>query len=69
MHPIYRHRAGDLRSFRLTLAQLVDSGACRSSEAIKAFGISKSNVDRTLRQYRAGGIESFFKRNAPARDR
>ena len=69
MHPIYRHRAGDLRSFRLTLAQMVDSGACRSSEAIKAFGISKSNMDRTLRQYRAGGIESFFKRNAPARNR
>ena len=69
MHPIYRHRAGDLRSFRLTIAQLVDSGACRSSEAIKAFGISKSSMDRALRQYRAGGIESFFKRNAPARDR
>ena len=39
MHPIYRHGDGDPRGFRLTVAQLVDSGACRASEVIAAFGI------------------------------
>jgi len=62
MHPIYRHGDGDQRGFRLTVAQLVDSGACRASEVIAAFGISKSSMDRTLRQYRAGGIGAFFGR-------
>jgi len=40
MHPIYRHGDGDQRGFRLTAAQLVDSGACHASEVIAAFGIS-----------------------------
>jgi len=62
MHPVYRHGDGDQRGFRLTVAQLVDSGACRASEVIAAFGISKSSMDRALRQYRAGGIEAFFGR-------
>jgi len=67
MHPVYRHAAGDLRSFRLTAAQLVDSGACRAAEVIKAFGISKSRLDRALRRYRAGGAAAFFTRQAAAR--
>ena len=33
MHPVYRHVAGDLRSFRLTVAQLVDSGALSARAA------------------------------------
>jgi hypothetical protein len=67
MHPIYRHRAGDQRGFRLTIAQLVDSDACRASEACKAFGIAKSKMDRALRLYRAGGIDAFFQRKPTKR--
>ena len=62
MHPIYRHRAEDQRGFRLTVAQLVDSKACRASEVCEAFGIAKSKMDRALRLYRAGGIDAFFER-------
>ena len=64
MHPVYRHPTGDQRGFKLTIAQLVDCGACRQVEILTAFGISKSNLDRALRRYRAGGIEAFFKRPA-----
>jgi transposase-like protein len=64
MHPVCRHAAGDLRCFRLTVAQLVDSGACRAVEVIKAFGIPKSSLDRALRRYRAGGAAAFFARRA-----
>ena len=62
MHPIYRHRAGDQRGFRLTIAQLVDSQTCRAAEVCEALGIAKSQMDRALRLYRAGGIEAFFER-------
>jgi transposase len=64
MHPIYRHEVENWRGFRITVAQLVDSGACRAVEIIKAFGISKSSMDRTIRKYRQGGLEAFFTRQA-----
>ena len=67
MHPIYRHRAGDQRGFRLTIAQLVDSQACRASEVCGALGIAKSRMDRALRLYRAGGIDAFFGRKPAKR--
>jgi len=63
-HPVYSHEATDLRLFRLTTAQLIETGNCRSCEIIKAFGISKSSVDRAVRQYREGGAEAFFKRRS-----
>ncbi len=62
LYPVYRHRAGDMRAFELTIAQLADSGACRPSELIAAFGISKSRMMRVLRRYREGGLEGFFDR-------
>lgn len=58
--PVYRHRASDLRLFRLTIAQLIDSGACRPCEIIRTFGIAKSHVDRATRLYRDSGAEGFF---------
>lgn len=64
LYPVYRHRAGDLQAFRLTIAQLADSGACRPSELIDAFGISKSHMMRALRQYRESGLESFFEKGS-----
>jgi hypothetical protein len=61
-HPIQSHPPNDLRMFRLTVAQLIDTGNCRASEIIKTFGVSKSSVDRTVRRYREGGVEAFFRR-------
>jgi transposase-like protein len=63
-YPVYRHRAEDLQAFRLTIAQLADSGACRPSELIKAFGISKSQMMRARRQYRENGLEGFFEKGS-----
>ncbi|MBU4583424.1 MAG: hypothetical protein KKH02_13610 [Proteobacteria bacterium] len=60
-HPIYSHHANDDRMFRLITSMLIDSGACRQIEIIRTFGVSKSNIDRSLRMLRAGGPESFFK--------
>ncbi len=60
-HPVYSHHAHDDRMFRLITSMLIDSGACRQIEIIRTFGVSKSNIARSLGRLRAGGSESFFK--------
>lgn len=50
--------------FRLTVAQLIDTGNCRACEIIKAFGISKSSIDRAVRRLREEGAEAFFRRRS-----
>ncbi len=57
--PVYRHPVGELRLFRLAAAQLIDSGNCRPCEILKCFGVSKSSIDRALRDYRREGIDAF----------
>jgi len=63
LHPIYSHNADDKLLFRLTTAQLIDSGACRYRDIVETFGVSKSAVDRSLRKYRTGGPAAFFNKN------
>ena len=58
--PIYSHRVDDQRMFRLTIAQLIESGACRQKEVIKAFGVSKRSVIRAQNKLRKGGSGAFF---------
>ena len=59
-HPIYSHRKNDQRMFRLITSQLIDSGACRTVDVIRTFGVSKSCVIRSLNKLRSGGPEAFF---------
>jgi len=59
-HPIYSHKSGDQRMFRLVTSQLIDSGACRQVDILNAFGVSKSSVIRALRKFREQGAEGFF---------
>lgn len=61
-YPIHSHPPNDLRMFRVTVAQLIDTGICRQCEIIRTFGVAKSNVDRALRLYRKGGVEAFYVR-------
>lgn len=67
-YPIYSHAANDLKMFRLTAAQLIDTGNVRECEIIKTFGVSKSSIDRALRKYREGGPEAFFNRRKGKRE-
>ena len=60
-HPVYSHACDDLRMFRLTAAQLIDTGNCRACEIIRTFGVSKSSIDRAVRRYREEGAEGFFR--------
>ena len=61
-YPIYSHGAEDDRMFRLTVAQLVESGSCRQVDLIHTFGIAKSKVIRAVNKFRKGGIEAFFEK-------
>jgi DNA-binding LacI/PurR family transcriptional regulator len=60
LYPIYFHSPDDHKMFKLVTSQLIESGACRHSDIIKTFGVSKSSVNRALKKYRQGGIEAFF---------
>lgn len=62
--PIYSHQADNKKLFRLHTSQLINSGACRSIDIIRTFGVSKSNVMRSLRQLREQGADSFFEPRA-----
>jgi transposase len=59
-YPIYSHAADDQRMFRLTIAQLIESKACRQKDIIDAFKISKSSVIRAQNKLRYEGAEAFF---------
>ena len=59
--PVFQHAEGDLRSFRMFTAQLCVQGACRQAQIIKAFGVCKSSVLRSVRKYRQEGVEGFYR--------
>jgi hypothetical protein len=59
IHPVYQHPVGEHRLFRFATAQLIQTGSCRPSEIIKTFGVSKSSIDRAVRDYRREGIDAF----------
>jgi transposase len=59
-YPIYSHRVDDQRMFWLTMAHLIETGACRQNQVIKTFGVSKSSVIRAQNKLRKGDSEAFF---------
>jgi hypothetical protein len=58
--PQFRHSENDRRSFRMFTAQLICLGACRQVDVMRAFGVSKNSVIRSVNQYRAGGVNAFY---------
>jgi transposase len=62
IHPIFCHGASDRRSFRMFTAQLVCQGMCKQAEIVRAFGVSKNSVGRSVKKFREGGPDAFFDR-------
>ena len=60
LYPVYCHDAEDIRMFRMVTAQLVESGACRQVDIVKAFGVSKRSVIRAVKKLRENGAGAFF---------
>jgi transposase len=65
--PVFHHTQSDLRSFRMFTAQLVCQGACRQVDIVRAFGVSKNSVIRSVNKYRAGGVKAFYTPRATRR--
>ena len=63
-YPVYFHKADDQKMFMMATSQLIESGGCRQVEIIKAFGVSKSSVIRSLNILRNHGPNAFFKPRA-----
>ena len=59
-HPVFSHAQDDRRSFRMFTAQLVCQGTCRQAEIIRAFGVSKNSVLRSVKKFRKEGIQAFY---------
>ena len=41
-------------------AQLICQGVCRQVDIVRAFGVSKNSVIRSVDKYRAGGVNAFY---------
>ena len=61
VQPFAVHEAQDRKAFLLTVAQLIDVGACRPVEIVRTFGVPKRSVLRAVQRYRQGGAAAFFR--------
>lgn len=58
--PVFQHAEGDQKAFRMFTAQLCVQGAVKQADIIRAFGVSKSSVLRSVEKYRQQGIQGFY---------
>jgi transposase len=69
VQPIFKHSEDDRQSFRMFTAQLCCQGACTQAQIIRAFGVAKNSVLRSVAKYLEEGIDGFYKprrgRDAP----
>jgi len=61
IQPVFQHPEEDRRSFRMFTAQLCWQGACTQAQIIRAFGVSKNSVLRSVAKYRREGINGFYR--------
>ena len=47
---MFAHDENDYRSFQMYAAQLIDRGTCRQIDFIRAFGVTKSSLDRAVKE-------------------
>lgn len=59
--PVYSHKANDLNAFRMFTASLVALGSCKQIEIVKAFGVSRNSISRSVSRYEKYGPSGFFK--------
>ena len=62
IQPMFCHAEKDRRSFRMITAQLVCQGTCKQVDVIRAFGVSKNSVIRSVKKYQEGGVEAFYEK-------
>jgi transposase len=60
VQPVFEHPEDDRQSFRMFSAQLCCQGACTQAQIIRAFGVSKNSVLRSVAKYLEEGIDGFY---------
>ena len=60
IRPVFQHGEEDRRSFRMFTAQLICQGGCQQSAVVRTFGVSAISVKRSVKKFRAQGIEGFY---------
>jgi len=66
--PVFSHPENDHASFRMFTAQLCGQGVCTQAQIVRAFGVSKNSVLRSVAKYRQQGVKAFYqprKRRGP----
>ncbi len=58
--PIFTHDVDDMRSFKMITSQLFINGSAGQAEIMRAFGVSKSSLLRSVKLYREKGVAGFF---------
>jgi hypothetical protein len=58
--PVFQHAENDRPSFQMFTAQLICQGVCRQVDIMRAFGVSKNSIIRSVNKYRAGGVKAFY---------
>lgn len=59
--PVFSHAENDLKSFRLFSSQLLDQGAVRQADIVRAFHVPLVTVKRYRKLYREQGAAGFFR--------
>jgi transposase len=62
---VFQHTESDRRGFQMFTAQLICQGACRQTDIVRTFGVSKNSVIRSVDRYRTGGVAAFYMPRAP----
>jgi transposase len=57
---VFQHAENDRRSFQMFTAQLIFQGQCRHVDIVRAFGVSKSSVIRSVNTFRDGSATAFY---------
>lgn len=58
--PVFTHQKDDIKAFRLFTAQMIDGGSCKTSDIVRAFGVSGVTVKRALKCFREYGSKGFY---------
>lgn len=58
--PIFIHAEEDLKTFRMFTSQLCVNGNAKQVDIIRAFGVTKKSVMRSVKLFREEGPEGFY---------
>jgi len=58
--PIFTHDEDDIKTFRMFTSQLCVNGNAKQVDIIRAFGVTKNSVLRSVKLFRDKGPEGFY---------